>query len=131
MRRPWASAVPGLPAALIAPWCEAESAEPLVVTYGIEALTYWTQDVPVAQTQGSLVVAPARDRPDLIRFSRRTSHYEMFDGAAITAIEPDLEGRFRFALFFRQEAHLDPRAALAKLAALLQRSPNVVFRFNT
>ncbi len=60
---------------MIAPWCEAESAEPLIVTYGIEALSYWTQDVPVAVTQGSLVVAPASDRPDLGRFSRRTSHH--------------------------------------------------------
>jgi glycine oxidase len=116
---------------MLAPWCEAESAEPLVVSYGIEALTYWTQDVPVAATQGSLVLAPARDRPDLIRFSRRTSHYEMRDGAAIAALEPDLESRFDSALFFPQEAHLDPRAAMAKLASLLVASSNVIFRFNT
>ncbi len=116
---------------MLAPWCEAESAEPLVVSYGIEALTYWTKDVPVATTQGSLVVAPARDRPDLIRFSRRTSHYEMRDGAAIAVLEPDLEGRFESALFFPQEAHLDPREAMAKLASLLAAQSNVSFRFNT
>jgi len=116
---------------MLAPWCEAESAEPLIVTYGIEALTYWTRDVHVAEVHGSLVVAPARDRPDLIRFSRRASHYETRDGAAIAALEPDLEGRFDLALFFPQEAHLDPRAALAELAALLAERDNVVFRFNT
>ncbi len=115
---------------MIAPWCEAESAEPLVVTYGIEALSYWTKDVPVAQTQGSLVVAPARDRPDLTRFSHRTSNYEMRDGKAIAALEPDLEGRFDTALFFPQEAHLDPREAMAKLASLLAEQGNVSFHFN-
>jgi glycine oxidase len=116
---------------MLAPWCEAESAEPLVVSYGIEALTYWTQDVPVAEAQGSLVVAPARDRPDLIRFARRTSNFETSDGAAIAALEPDLAGRFDLALFFPQEAHLDPRAALARLTELLRAQDNVVFRFNT
>jgi glycine oxidase len=115
---------------MLAPWCEAESAEPLVVSYGIEALTYWTDDVPVAHQRGSLVVAPARDLPDLTRFARRTSSYETYDGAAVAALEPDLEGRFERALFFSQEAHLDPRAAMAKLSALLAAQDNVVFRFN-
>jgi glycine oxidase len=114
---------------MLAPWCEAESAEPLVVSYGIEALTYWTQDVPAAHRQGSLVVAPARDLPDLTRFARRTSSYETYDGAAVAALEPDLEGRFERALFFSQEAHLDPRAAMAKLSELLAANNQVVFRF--
>jgi len=115
---------------MLAPWCEAESAEPLIVSYGIEALTYWTQDVPIAYQQGSLVIAPARDLPDLTRFARRTSAYETYDGAAIAMLEPDLEGRFERALFFPQEAHLDPRAAIAKLSALLAAQDHVVFRFN-
>ena len=34
----------------------------------------------------------------------------------IAALEPDLAGRFRRALFFPDEAHLDPRRALAALA---------------
>jgi len=114
---------------MLAPWCEAESAEPLVVSYGIEALTYWTREVPVAHSQGSLVVAPARDRPDLTRFARRTSAYVTYDGAAIAALEPDLEGRFDRALFFSQEAHLDPRAAIAKLREQLAARDNVAFRF--
>ncbi len=116
---------------MLAPWCEAESAEPLVVSYGVEALSYWTKDVPVATIHGSLVVAPARDRPDLIRFSRRTSNHETCDGAAIAALEPDLAGRFDQALFFPREAHLDPRVAMAKLASLLVEMGNVAFRFET
>src|SRR5437764_14505709 len=61
---------------MLAPWCEGESAEPLIVSLGQEALTYWTQTMPVAKREGSLVVAPARDKPELARFGRRTSAHE-------------------------------------------------------
>jgi glycine oxidase len=116
---------------MIAPWCEAESAEPLVVEWGREALDYWTSVVPVAETYGSLVVAPPRDRPDLVRFSRRTSGFETLDAARLAELEPDLAGRFDLALFFAQEAHLDPRLTVAALATRLREFPNVRLRFNT
>jgi len=116
---------------MLAPWCEAESAEPLVVELGREALDYWTKTLPVAETHGTLVVAPPRDRPDLIRFARRTSAHEKLDAAEIAALEPDLAGRFDEALFYAQEAHLDPRAAMAMLVARLREYPSVSFRFDT
>ena len=43
--------------------------------------------------------------------------------------EPDLAGRFSRALFFREEAHLDPRLALAELRRRLATSPLVSFVF--
>jgi glycine oxidase len=52
----------------------------------------------------------------LTQFSRRTERFEWLDGAGIGALEPDLAGRFSRALYFRDEGHLDPRAALAALA---------------
>ncbi|MGP0057947.1 MAG: FAD-dependent oxidoreductase [Beijerinckiaceae bacterium] len=116
---------------MIAPWCEAESTEPLVPELGREALVYWTKNVPVAETRGSLVVAPRRDRPDLISFSRRTSGFEMIDAERIAELEPDLAGRFDLALFFPKEAHLDPRKAIAALAERLAQLPNVTMRFAT
>jgi len=58
---------------------------------------------------GSLVVAASRDLPDLAHFAERTARYEWIDGDRINALEPDLAGRFRKALFFPDEAHLDPR----------------------
>ena len=61
--------------------------------------------------RGTLVVASGRDAGELDRFARRTSGWEWLDEAAIAALEPDLAGRFRKALFFRREAHLDPRQA--------------------
>jgi glycine oxidase len=114
---------------MLAPWCEGESAEPLVVRLGQEALTYWTQTVPVARREGSLVVAPPRDKPELARFARRTTAHEAIESDSIAALEPDLAGRFDRALFFSQEAHLDPRAAMAELTRRLSAMPNVTLSF--
>ncbi|WP_085985892.1 FAD-dependent oxidoreductase [Methylocella silvestris] len=114
---------------MIAPWCEAESAEPLVVDLGIESLNYWTQIVPVALKRGSLVIAPARDRPELTRFSRRTREFKRIGAERIAELEPDLAGRFDDALFFPNEAHLDPRAAVAALFDRLKAMDKVALRF--
>jgi glycine oxidase len=114
---------------MLAPWCEGESAEPLIVRLGQEALTYWSQIVPVAHRAGSLVVAPARDKPELARFARRTSAHDTIESDSIAALELDLAGRFDRALFFPQEAHLDPRAAVAELTRRLSIMPNVTLIF--
>jgi glycine oxidase len=110
---------------MLAPWCEAENTERLVRDLGCESLNFWTETFPVAARQGTLVVAPARDKPELDLFARRASGGERIDAARIAALEPDLAGRFDEALFFPEEAHLDPRAAMAALAAQLRRNPNV------
>lgn len=104
---------------MLAPWCELESAEERVAELGAEALAYWAERFPGTVKNGSLVVTQARDLPELTRFSRRTRNFEWLDGAAIAALEPDFAGRFGKAMFFPDEAHLDPRAALAALAGRL------------
>ncbi len=116
---------------MIAPWCEAESSEPVIVELGREALRYWRETVPVALVNGSLLVAPARDLPELARFGRRTSHFETLDADAIAALEPDLAGRFSRALYFAAEGHLDPRAAVAELERRLRASGLATFAFET
>jgi glycine oxidase len=113
---------------MVAPWCELESAEPLVARLGMEALVYWTRTVPVAQTRGSLVVATPRDRAELRLFSRRTHDFEEIGGNRIAELEPDLAGRFSHALYFPREAHLDPRVALETLALRLTAMANVSLR---
>jgi glycine oxidase len=114
---------------MIAPWCELESAEPIVGELGLEALAFWTQDVPVATVAGSLVVAAPRERAELTDFARRTDHFERLDAASVAALESDLAGRFDEALFFPQEAHLDPRAAMLALSQLLAGMENVAQHF--
>jgi glycine oxidase len=104
---------------MLAPGCEQESAEPLVGEWGEEAAGWWeSQGVPVSR-RGSLVLAPPRDRADLERFAARSQGWTALDADLIGALEPDLAGRHAKALFFKDEAHLDPRRALAALAARL------------
>lgn len=113
---------------MLSPWCELESAEPLIAELGAEALVRWGAWIPDLARRGSLVVAPGRDLPDLRRFARRTERYEWADTERIRVLEPGLEGRFPTGLYFPDEAHLDPREALATLARRLGRL-NVPVRF--
>ena len=111
----------GFAGGMLAPWCERESAEEPVLTFGRSAADWWEAALPGhVQRKGTLVVAGGRDAGELDRFAGRTSGWEWLDNAGISALEPDLAGRFRKALFFRQEAHLDPRKALSALTAGLE-----------
>jgi glycine oxidase len=104
---------------MLAPWCERESSEPLVATLGAESLAWWGAKFPGTVLRGSLVVAHGRDAGELRQFARRTERYRWLDEPGIAELEPDLAGRFSQALYFPEEGHLDPRAALAALAARL------------
>jgi len=100
---------------MLAPFCEAESAEEPVVRLGQEAAGWWARHADCVASEGSLVVTLARDRRELERFARRTAGHRRVAQDEIGLLEPALEGRVRDALFFEQEAHLDPRAALMAL----------------
>jgi glycine oxidase len=104
---------------MLAPWCERESAEPLIAQLGTESLPWWRERFPGTVANGTLVVAHGRDVGELTQFARRTAHFEPVGGEAIAALEPDLAGRFAHGLYFAEEGHLDPRAALSALAARL------------
>ena len=111
----------GFAGGMLAPWCERESAEEPVLTLGRLAADWWEAALPgQVQRRGTLVVAGGRDAGELDRFAGRSSGWEWLDEAEIAALEPDLAGRFRKALLFRQEAHLDPRKALSALTANLE-----------
>ena len=115
---------------MLALWCEMESAEALIGDLGLESLAYWRAHFPNVINKGSLVVAPPRDTPDLKRFAARTSHFDVIDGPRIAALEPDLAGRFETGLFFKEEAHLDPRQALNFLHERLQKDFGVTFKMD-
>ncbi len=106
---------------MIAPWCECETAEPLIGELGRESLVFWREHFSGTVSKGTLVVAPRRDLPELQRFARRTSDHEWIEPSRIGEIEPQLAGIHNSpALFFPGEAHLDPRAAIAELAGRLK-----------
>ena len=102
---------------MLAPWCEAETSEPVIGRLGTRALDLWREQFPNTPFKGSLVVAHARDRADYERFARLTSGYRRLDAQGIGEIEPSLEGRFREGLFYAGEGHVEPRRVLAQLHA--------------
>jgi glycine oxidase len=101
---------------MLAPWCEAESSEPVVGRLGMRSLDLWRQHFPQTPFNGSLVVAHARDRADFERFAKLTTNHRRLDARALREIEPALEG-FRDALFYPDEGHVEPRRVLPELHA--------------
>jgi glycine oxidase len=104
---------------MLAPWCERESAEPLVARLGEDAIGWWGEKFPGTTRNGTLVLAHGRDIAELNEFAARTQEFERVGRERIVELEPDLAERFSQALYFPTEAHLDPRAALAALVARL------------
>jgi glycine oxidase len=100
---------------MLAPYCESEIAEPVISRLGLRALDLWRRELPDTPFNGSLVVAHPRDRNDFERFALLTGGHQRLDAAGIAALEPSLEGRFREALFFAAEGHVEPRRVLPKL----------------
>src|SRR5712672_4524679 len=102
---------------MLAPWCEAETSEPLISRLGIRSLELWREHVPDTPFNGSLVVAHPRDRADFERFARLTTGHRRLDASALSELEPSLEGRFREGLFYPDEGHVEPRRVLPELHA--------------
>lgn len=98
--------------AMIAPECEAEAAPLAVRDHGREGLALWREAYPGIISKGTLVVAQARDAPDLARFGRITEGHTLVDASAIGSLEPDLSGRFDRGLYYPGEAHFDAVKAL-------------------
>ncbi|MEY8880481.1 FAD-dependent oxidoreductase [Donghicola sp. XS_ASV15] len=97
---------------MLAPMCEGESAPPEVVQMGKHAADWWSARFDGVHWRGTLVVASPRDQAELQRFARAARGHHTVDPAHY---EADLKGRFSRALYFPEEAHMDPRAAMACL----------------
>jgi glycine oxidase len=102
---------------MLAPWCEAEASEPVITRLGIRSLDLWREHFPETPFNGSLVVAHARDRADFERFAKLTTGHQRLDARAVSELEPSLDGRFRDALFYADEGHVEPRLVLPELHA--------------
>jgi glycine oxidase len=115
---------------MLAPFCESEVCEPVISRLGMRALDLWRRELPDTPFNGSLVVAHARDRSDFERFARLTSGHQRLDAAALAALEPSLEGRFREALFYPAEGHVEPRRVLPRLHEKIVAAGGTI-RFNS
>lgn len=106
---------------MLAPYCERESAEEIIQRRGIQAVDWWDEALPGHVVRaGTLVVAPPRDRTELVRFADRTEAHSRVDADEIGALEPDLGTSFPAGLFYPGEAHLEPRKAMSALLQKLQ-----------
>jgi glycine oxidase len=111
---------------MLAPWCEAETSEPVISRLGIRSLELWREHFPQTPLNGSLVVAHPRDRADFERFARLTTGHRRLDARALSEIEPSLEGRFRDGLFYADEGHVEPRRILPELHARITAAGGVI-----
>lgn len=100
---------------MLAPHCESESAEPVVVRLGLDAADWWANHGADITHRGTLVLATSRDRSELDRFARMTKAHRPVSAAEIAALEPDLGERLPRGLFYETESHLNPRQALLAL----------------
>jgi len=116
---PFADAASRLGGAMLAPYCEAEAAPPVVRDLGLRAMAIWQDKLECVQQTGTLVVAQPRDRAELTRFAAQTEAHEQVDSWRIASLEPALEERFRTGLYYAEEAYVPPAAALASLKAAL------------
>ncbi|MFY0611979.1 MAG: FAD-dependent oxidoreductase [Hyphomicrobiaceae bacterium] len=116
--------------AMIAPYCEAETAEPVVRDLGLEAARLWKEVYPGLVHNGTLVVAGPRDQTELRRYSRMTVGHSSVGAERIGELEPDLAGRFSNGLFFADEAHMATPEALHDLLNLA-RSAGAQFQFGS
>src|SRR5260221_10487698 len=102
---------------MLAPYCEAETSEPVISRLGIRSLELWREHFPHTPFNGSLALAHPRDRADFERFARLTTGHRRLDARALSELEPSLEGRFRDGLFYADEGHVEPRRVLPELHA--------------
>ena len=100
---------------MLAPWCEAETSEPVIGRLGLRSLDLWREHFPNTPFNGSLVVAHARDRADFERFAKLTTGHVRLDAQGVRNLEPSLEGRFRDGLFYAGEGPVDPPRVLPEL----------------
>ena len=112
---PFSEASSWIAGAMLAPFCETESAEPVIRRLGLQSMPLWQEAFPHVKSNGTLVVTQPRDTSELKRFARQTSEHAMLDATQLEELEPDLGGRFRTGLFFAGEAHLQPRWALTHI----------------
>ena len=111
---------------MLAPWCEAETSEPVIGRLGVRSLDLWRQHFPNTSFNGSLVVAHPRDRSDFERFARMTSGHRRLDARGLGELEPSLDGRFREGLFYPDEGHVEPRRVLPELHARILKAGGTI-----
>jgi glycine oxidase len=119
---PFADAASRFAGAMLAPYCETETADPVVLDLGLRSLALWRQTFPATVMNGTLVVAAPRDKGEIAHYARLTQGHRRVDQVAIADLEPDLAQRFDQGLYYAEEGHVDPLAAMRFLLAAGRRA---------
>ncbi len=104
---------------MLAPWCEMESAEPLVGKLSSVSMAYWKalcaedNDCEYCEN-GTLVISPNRDHAMLTHFAQKTQQWKRVGAEEICDLEP-LLSQHKEGLFYPCEAHIEPRKVLNAL----------------
>ncbi len=106
---------------MLAPWCEAETSEPVIGRLGFRSLDLWREHFPDTPFNGSLVVAHARDRADFERFAKLTTGHvrgsmrrrRASSNRRSTAVSAT-------ACSIADEGHVEPRRVLPELHARIE-----------
>ncbi|TDF41760.1 FAD-dependent oxidoreductase [Alteromonadaceae bacterium M269] len=105
---------------MLAPYCEQETAEPIIGKLAKESLVYWQDNAANYHSLGTLVLATQRDLPLLYDFKNKTESWLDVGRTDIERLEPHVDRRLISGLYFENEAHIDPRKTLQKLEQKLK-----------
>lgn len=109
-----------LAGAMLAPFCESEASQKELIPHALKSLELWHEGPCEIHTNGTLIIAPPRDRVELISFAKRTFEHKLINSEILAQLEPALEGRFDEALYYEKEGHLAPRPAMQALLAAIK-----------
>lgn len=115
---------------MLAPWCEAETCEPIVSKLGKRSMQLWPKISKFPDFSGTLVLSPLRDKSSLVQFSKRTDGWQEVDSKLMSELEPQLSSRFESGLFFPSEGHLLPRETLTEIFDKLKKA-KIDFKFDS
>ncbi len=103
---------------MLAPFCEMESAEPLIGELAPISMAYWQAFCKENDCRydhhGTLVISPHRDAGMLQHFGQKTQHWQHLEAKALHQLEPVLSQHSE-GLFYPDEAHIEPRKVLQAL----------------
>ncbi len=114
-KEPFSNAASRIAGAMLAPYCESEIREDLILDLGPKSIKYWQQLLPDLKCMGTLVVALPRDLQELTRFEKVTIGGKSIGENDLNELEPDLAGRFLKGIYYPEEAHIEPAVIMQSL----------------
>lgn len=121
-------------AGMLAPYCEMEYAEPVVVKLGLESFSLWSSILEAMeervffQREGSLVVAHQQDKNEFQRLKQMVEKFTAepvmrhVKGEQLREIEPEINPNIQEGLFFPLEGQVDSRGIMAAMGAYLKKN---------